>query len=74
MGDSGHLCGCWILDQEETTVAFRSRAMWIVPVKGSAKAIRGNAEVDADGSVTGTFVIDAASFKTNHPTRDDHLR
>jgi polyisoprenoid-binding protein YceI len=48
--------------------------MWIVPVKGSAKALYGIVEVGANGAVTGTLVIDAASFDTKNKTRDDHPR
>ena len=48
--------------------------MWVLPVKGVAKVLSGEAEVTPDGLVTGTLVIDAASFDTKNKKRDDHLR
>ncbi len=48
--------------------------MWIVPVKGTAKALSGDGHVGADGSVQGTLVIDAASINTKNKKRDAHLR
>jgi polyisoprenoid-binding protein YceI len=66
--------GTWALDTERTSVTFRTKAMWVLPVKGTAKALSGDAEVTPDGLVTGTLVIDAASFDTKNKKRDDHLR
>jgi polyisoprenoid-binding protein YceI len=68
------LTGTWKLDPQKTTIAFRTRAMWIFTVKGRAKALSGNATVSPDGRVNGTLVLDAASFDTKHNKRDDHLR
>jgi polyisoprenoid-binding protein YceI len=67
------LPGTWALDPEKTTVTFRTKALWVLPVRGTAKALSGEAQVSAD-AVTGTLVIDAASFDTKNKKRDDHLR
>jgi hypothetical protein len=40
-------------------VAFRTTAMWVLPVKGTAKALSGEAKISPDGAVNGTLVIDA---------------
>jgi polyisoprenoid-binding protein YceI len=72
--DLSRFTGTWALDPERTSVTFRTQAMWVVPVKGTAKALAGGAEITPDGAVTGTLVIDAASFDTKNRKRDDHLR
>ena len=66
--------GTWALDPAKTTVDFRTKAMWVLPVKGTAKALSGEAQISPDGGVKGTLVIDAASFDTKNRKRDDHLR
>ena len=66
--------GTWALNPERTSVTFRTKAMWVLPVKGTAKALAGDAEITPGGAVTGTLVIDAASFDTKNTKRDDHLR
>jgi polyisoprenoid-binding protein YceI len=71
--DLSQLAGTWALDPEETEVTFRTRAIWFLPVKGTAKALGGVAQVSPDGTVNGTLVIDAASVDTKNKKRDDHL-
>jgi polyisoprenoid-binding protein YceI len=66
--------GTWALDSERTSVTFRTKAMWVFSVKGTAQALGGNARIAPDGAVTGTFVIDAGSIDTKNKKRDDHLR
>jgi ketosteroid isomerase-like protein len=56
--------GTWKLDPQETSIAFRTRAIWVFPIKGTAKALSGGAAIDTDGRASGTLVIDAASFNT----------
>jgi len=68
------LSGTWTLDPAKTTVDFRTKAMWVLPVKGTAKALNGEAQIGTDGAVKGTLVIDAASFDTKNKKRDEHLR
>jgi polyisoprenoid-binding protein YceI len=66
--------GTCVLDPEKTTVTFRTKAMWILPVQGTAKALNGDAQISPDGTVRGSLVIDAASFDTRNNKRDEHLR
>jgi polyisoprenoid-binding protein YceI len=68
------LSGSWILDPERTSIKLYTKAMWILKVEGTAKALEGGGSVAADGKVTGTLVIDAASIDTKTPKRDAHLR
>jgi polyisoprenoid-binding protein YceI len=72
--DLSRLAGSWVLDPEKTTVTFRTKAMWVLPVKGTAKALSGDAQISPDAAVKATLVIDAASFDTKNKKRDDHLR
>jgi polyisoprenoid-binding protein YceI len=68
------LDGIWRLDPDKTSVTFRTKAMWVLPIKGTAKALSGDAQVDPDAAVVkGTLVIDAASFNTKNKKRDDDL-
>ena len=57
-----------------TTVTFRTKAMWVLPVKGSFRVAGGGGEVDADGRVTGSLRLDASSVSTGMGKRDAHLR
>jgi polyisoprenoid-binding protein YceI len=66
--------GNWILDAARTTVDFRTKAMWIMPVKGSARAIGGSGKVGSDGAVEGRLIIDTASIQTGVTKRDQHLK
>jgi len=66
--------GSWTLDSAATSVAFSTKAIWILPTKGTFKATSGTATVAADGSVQGTLVLDAASVDTHMKKRDEHLR
>ena len=72
--DLTQFAGTWALDPERSSVTFRSKAMWVVPVKGTFKAFEGTAKITADGAVTGRLVIDAASVSTRITKRDNHLR
>ena len=66
--------GSWVLDPEKTMVTFRTKTMWVLPVKGTAKALSGDAQISPDGAVNGTLIIDATTFTTKNKKRDDHLR
>ena len=70
----GGLTGSWVLDPAKTTVVFHTKAMWVLNVLGTARAISGDATVGTDNAVTGTLVIDAASIDTKVKKRDAHLR
>lgn len=73
VGTSG-LVGSWTLDPERTSVTFKTKALWVMPVKASFKAVDGSGTVSEDGSVSGTIVLDASSIDTNNKKRDEHLR
>jgi len=66
--------GKWVLDPDRTSIVFHTKAMWVLPTKGTAKAIEGVANVSTDGGLSGTLVIDAASIDTKNKKRDAHLR
>ena len=66
--------GTWTLDPAKTTVGFRTSVMRILPVKGTARALSGEAHITADGDAKGTLVIDAGSLDTKNTKRDEHLR
>jgi polyisoprenoid-binding protein YceI len=72
--DLSRFAGTWRLDPERTSVVFHAKAAWILPVKGTLRAIEGSARVDADGRANGSVIIDAASIDTKNKRRDEHLR
>lgn len=72
--DLTQFVGTWILDPGRTSITFRTRSLWVLPVTGAAQALSGAAVVAPDGAVKGGLVIDAASFDTKNKKRDDHLR
>lgn len=65
--------GSWTLDAAATTIKFRTKAMWVLNVKGSFKPLEGSGVVTDTGSVSGRLVIDAASVDTGTKKRDQHL-
>jgi polyisoprenoid-binding protein YceI len=73
---SGHAdyAGTWNLDVGRTSIEFHTKAMWILNVKGTARALSGTATVGPDGSVQGNLVIDATSIDTKNKKRDAHLQ
>ncbi|MFF6805961.1 YceI family protein [Streptomyces sp. NPDC012616] len=67
--------GLWQLDAGASTVALQHRTMWgLVTVKGVFTTVDGGGEVAADGTVTGTLTLRAASLDTKNAKRDAHLR
>lgn len=72
--DLARFVGMWQLSTERTSVGFRTRAAWIIPVKGTLQVIRGNALLGADGRVSGEIVFDPAFIDTKNKKSDDHLR
>ena len=66
--------GAWKLDTAATTIQLHTKAMWILKVKGSFKAIEGSWVTDSEGTTTGALVIDAASVDTGMKKRDEHLK
>jgi polyisoprenoid-binding protein YceI len=72
--DLGDFVGKWVLDPDRTSIVFHTKAMWVFPAKGTARAIEGVGTVGTDDGLTGTLVIDAASIDTKNKNRDAHLR
>ncbi|MDQ0583991.1 YceI family protein [Streptomyces rishiriensis] len=67
--------GLWQLDASASTVALKHKSVWgLVTVKGVFATVNGGGEVAADGTVSGTLVLDAASVDTKNAKRDTHLR
>jgi polyisoprenoid-binding protein YceI len=74
INDLATLAGDWTLDPARTSITFRTKAMWVLPVKGTVTATEGRGTVGADGSVSGTLILDPASISTGMKKRDEHLR
>jgi polyisoprenoid-binding protein YceI len=71
----GDLAGEWVLDPIKSSIRLKSRAMWgLVPVNGVFREVSGNGTVCADGQVSGTITVAAASIDTKNTRRDTHLR
>jgi polyisoprenoid-binding protein YceI len=65
----GALAGEWVLDPRGSSIRLKSRSMWgLAPVNGVFSEVSGNGTVSADGEVSGTVRVAAASIDTsNHP-------
>jgi polyisoprenoid-binding protein YceI len=71
----GALAGDWVLDPRASSIRLRSRSMWgLAPVNGVFREVSGHGTVSADGGVSGTVTVAAASIETRNPRRDKHLR
>jgi polyisoprenoid-binding protein YceI len=71
----GALAGEWVLDPRKSSIRLKSRSMWgLVPVNGVFREVSGNGTVSADGEVSGTVTVAAASIDTKNTRRDTHLR
>jgi polyisoprenoid-binding protein YceI len=68
------LTGRWTLDPSRTTAAFHTKALWILKVRGTIRAVQGSATVGPDGRVDGELTFDVASVDTGIAKRDEHLR
>jgi polyisoprenoid-binding protein YceI len=74
VADLSPFAGSWKLDPGHTSIVFITKAMWVLTVRGAFKATEGSGTVGADGSVSGSIVIDATSVDTKQKKRDAHLR
>jgi len=71
----GTLAGEWALDPGQSSVRLRNKSMaGLVRVKGIFREVSGNATISADGEVSGTVTVAAASIDTKNTRRDSHLR
>jgi len=67
--------GPFTLDPARSTVRFKHKTMWgLASVNGTFGTVRGSGAVAADGTASGTLVVEAASLDTKHTKRDTHLR
>jgi polyisoprenoid-binding protein YceI len=66
--------GDWKVDPAQSTLAFRTRALGLIPVKGSYSGFSGGLHVDPSGAATGDMRIEAATVATGIKKRDEHLR
>ena len=73
--NDGKLAGEWALDPIKSSIGLKSRSMWgLTPVNGVFRRVSGNGTVCADGAVSGTVTVAAASIETKNARRDTHLR
>jgi polyisoprenoid-binding protein YceI len=71
----GALAGEWVLDPRKSSIRLKSRSMWgLARVNGVFRELSGNGTVCADGAVSGTVTVAAASIDTRNTRRDTHLR
>jgi polyisoprenoid-binding protein YceI len=71
----GALAGEWILDPRRSSIRLKTRTMWgLARVDGVFREVSGNGTVRADGAVSGTVAVAAASIDTQNTRRDTHLR
>jgi polyisoprenoid-binding protein YceI len=67
--------GHWVLDPHKSSVKVSQKHMWgLITVRASFSELAGDGDVSADGSVTGTLRVGAASVDTKNSKRDKHLR
>lgn len=72
--DPRFLAGTWQLVPGSARVTFRTRALAVVPVRGTVGLTAGSIEVDGAGHASGTLSFDPASIDTGIRLRDRHLR
>lgn len=72
--DDGGLAGDWSLDQRRSSIRLKNKTMGLLAVKGVFRDLSGHGTVSADGTVTGTITVAAASVDTRNTRRDTHLR
>ena len=71
----GTLAGEWVLDPRASSICLSNRSLaGLARVKGVFREVSGNGTVGADGAVSGTVTVAAASVDTRNTRRDTHLR
>jgi polyisoprenoid-binding protein YceI len=71
----GALAGEWVLDPRRSSIRLKTRSMWgLARVDGVFREVSGSGTIDADGAVSGTVTVAAASIDTQNTRRDTHLR
>ena len=73
--NDGALAGEWVLDPGKSSIRLKSKSVaGLVRVNGIFREISGKASISADGEVSGTLTVAAASIDTKNTRRDSHLR
>jgi polyisoprenoid-binding protein YceI len=72
--DDGALVGEWVLDQSNSSVRLKTKAMRLIPVNGVFREVSGYGTVSPDGHVSGILSVEAAAIDTKNARRDEHLR
>ena len=71
----GTVAGTWTLDPAASSITVAVKHFWgLVTVRGIFTSATGHADVSADGAVTASVEVDAASINTKNNKRDQHLR
>jgi polyisoprenoid-binding protein YceI len=71
----GDLAGEWVLDPGQSSIRLKSKSVaGLVRVNGIFREVSANATISADGEVSGTLSVAAASIDTKNTRRDSHLR
>ncbi len=67
--------GHWVLDAGKSSVSISHKHFWgLMTIRGTFSDLAGQGDVAADGSVTGSLQVGAASVDTKNKQRDKHLR
>jgi polyisoprenoid-binding protein YceI len=69
----GTLAGEWVLDPRRSSIRLKTRIMGF-RMNGVFREVSGHGTVSADGGVSGTLAVAAASVDTGNTRRDKHLR
>ena len=71
----GTAAGTWTLDPAASSITVAVKHFWgLITVRGTFTSATGHADVNADGTVTASLEVDAASINTKNNKRDQHLR
>jgi polyisoprenoid-binding protein YceI len=75
LAEDGALAGSWTLDPARSQIRLQTRHTWgLRPVHGIFRQVTGSGKVTADGHVTGTITVAAATIDTKSRMRDKDLR
>ena len=71
----GTAAGTWTLDPAASSITVAVKHFWgLVTVRGTFTSATGHADINADGTITASLEVDAASINTKINKRDQHLR
>jgi len=73
--DDSNTAWQWQLVPARSSVRFKNKTFWgLLTVTGEFTDVRGDGQVGANGALSGSLEIQAASLKTGIGKRDEHLR